>query len=175
MGGSMTQEQIDEVFDKHTNTFPVPLGSIAEELGIQIISTEELDEDLSGSISKEGENYLIYVNAGHNPLRQRFTIAHELVHYKQHRDYLNDEHEIKNLSKKVLNRPTGGASLVVDETERRYEYEADQGAADILMPQIEFTRKFNQSGTIEEIVSHFGVSPAAINVRAYKLGLGYFE
>lgn len=174
-GVFMQQPQIDAIFDQHQHTFPVPLGAIAKMLNIEIISTDDLSDDLSGSITKEGDDYKIYVNADHSSLRQRFTIAHELMHFKKHREYLDDAQEIKNVSKKILNRPTGGAASVADTDLRRYEYEADHAAAELLMPETEFTRVFRTSGTIEEIVSHFGVSPSAINVRACKLGLGYFE
>jgi len=171
----MNQAQIDAVFNQYSNVFPVPLGKIADALGIKIISTAELPEGVSGSITKENDGYLIYVNSTHGSLRQRFTIAHELIHYKKHRSYLDQQHEIQNPTKKALNRPDGGATAVSDDTERRYEYEADQGAADLLMPTAEFTSVFKSSDTLEEVVDHFGVSPAAINVRAYKLNLGYFE
>lgn len=171
----MDQATIDSIVERHKTVFPVAVGKIAEELGVNIVSTNELSSDLSGSITKEGDQYVIYVNSSHSPLRQRFTIAHELGHYVKHREHLDDQHEIKNPSKRVLNRASGALAPSSDTVEQKYEIEADQYAAELLMPAKEFTEQWQATGNVESMVQHFNVSPAAINVRAVKLKLGYFE
>jgi Zn-dependent peptidase ImmA (M78 family) len=170
-----TVEQTKIIINEYRNLFPVPVGAIASRLDIQVIATNELPEGLSGSITKEDDHYYIYVNSDHSPARQRFTIAHEIAHFAEHRDHLDRLSEIKNPSKKSLNRPNDGAASVADSTERRFEQEANEYAAKLLMPEDEFKRVWDESDQLEEVTGHFGVSGEAANVRAMKLKLGYFE
>lgn len=170
----MDQQTIDQTVARYANRFPVPVGKIAEDLNIDMIETDELPAELSGSITKEGGRYYIYLNGSHSQLRKRFTVAHEIAHFVKHRSYLDTNEEIKNPSKR-LNRPNGGPTSAGTTQEQTYELEADQYAAELLMPEDEFRAKWAEAERIEELISHFGVSSAAVNVRACKLGLGYFE
>src|SRR5690606_22147980 len=62
---------------------PVPISMVAHRLGL---ATEAvvLKEDMSGMLVVEGDVGAIGYNASHAPVRQRFTIAHEIAHYVLH-------------------------------------------------------------------------------------------
>ncbi len=66
--------------------------------------------------------YVIYVNALHSEVHRRFTIAHECDHFVLHRSLIGD-----GIVKDALMRAQGFSS--------RVEYQANQFAADMLMPR----------------------------------------
>ncbi len=57
---------------------PVPIEKIVKKLGLEIIRFP-FDKRISGVLKKEKK--IIGVNENHHPLRQRFSVAHELGHY----------------------------------------------------------------------------------------------
>jgi hypothetical protein len=57
---------------------PVPVVNIAEDLGLKV-EPRPLGE-LSGRLEED----VIVVNSNHHPVRQRFTVAHELGHHRLH-------------------------------------------------------------------------------------------
>src|SRR6266508_6143231 len=69
---------------EHTDgELPVPVEKIAEKLGVAIV-VETLDRNVSGLLFRQGDTQAIGVNAAHPMVRQRFTIAHELGHFRLH-------------------------------------------------------------------------------------------
>jgi len=62
---------------------PIPIRVVAQRLGL---ATEAvvLKEDTSGMLVVEGAVGAIGYNASHAPVRQRFTIAHEIAHHLLH-------------------------------------------------------------------------------------------
>ncbi|WP_122263745.1 ImmA/IrrE family metallo-endopeptidase [Ornithinimicrobium cerasi] len=88
--------------------------------------------------------------------RDRFTMAHELGHYFLH--YLYSQ----STGAKIFNRGS----------RNRAETEANVFASALLMPADDFKRVWQRLESDEwEVANHFGVSPAAANVRAQVLGL----
>ena len=64
---------------------PVPVRKIARHCDARIVRVPgEGDNDLSGFLYREGDQAVIGVNKDHAPVRQRFTIAHELGHLLLH-------------------------------------------------------------------------------------------
>lgn len=171
----MTEQQ-RQILERYQSTFPVPVGKLAEELGLTVISTTDLPHGMSGSISREGEIYVVYVNANQPLRRQRFTIAHEIGHFLKHKKYLDQADEILNPAKKaILTRKNDGASAANDIEERRREYAADQFAGNLLMPEVNFKEVWLKAQCLKDVADYFGVSEMAANVRAALLGLGYFD
>jgi Zn-dependent peptidase ImmA (M78 family) len=80
------RESLD-IVKKYWNTAPVPVDTIASELGVPVLRVD-LPNEISGAIRKEGNGYQIIVNRNHALTRQRFTIAHEIGHFIYHRDLL---------------------------------------------------------------------------------------
>lgn len=109
-------------------------------------------------IEKTDENqYRIVINSKHSKTRQRFSMAHEYVHYQVHRQ------EIENM-------PRGERILHRSEERDRIEYLASQYAAEILMPEVTFRQiALVKSGHISEIAAEFHVSPLAVRYRAKAL------
>ena len=68
---------------------PVPVGEIAERLGIEVFSTT-LDPNISGLIKRTAPSkYEIQVNDTDAPVRQRFTVCHEISHFLLHRTFID--------------------------------------------------------------------------------------
>lgn len=171
----MTDEQ-DKTLKRYQSSFPVAVGQLAQDLGLTVVSTDDLPTGMSGSISKENDQYVIYVNAQQPLRRQRFTIAHEIGHFLKHKKYLDLADEILNPTKKaVLNRRNEGAAASLDLSERQREYAADQFAANLLMPEAPFREVWSKAQSLKDVADYFGVSGMAANVRAALLDLGYFD
>lgn len=172
----MDTTQAKEIIEPFTNSFPVKVGSIANALGLNVYLTNDLPPNTSGSIVHEKDgNYSIYVKEGQSPQRQRFTIAHEIGHFVEHGDELNPGQEIISpLTKKppVLHRKEKEAISVDDKSK---EKEADDFAANLLMPEVEFKKVWDKANTLSEVASYFGVSQMAANIRGIILKLGYFD
>lgn len=124
------------------------------ELGVEFEDIGQYD----AFIEKTDENqYRIVINSRHSKTRQRFSMAHEYVHYQVHRQ------EIENM-------PHGERILHRSEERDRIEYLASQYAAEILMPEMAFRQiALVKSGHILEIAAEFHVSPIAVRYRAKTL------
>ncbi len=151
---------------KYGGKIPMPVVSLARDLGIQIYETDDFDNSQSGSIVREDGNYIIYVNIRHSPRRKRFTIAHEIGHFLLHKNKLEKgDVEIVDTIKNVA----VGVSLLkrADENKNNEEeFEANDFAADLLMPKEEFIKSWNKERSIEEIAEKFKVSQESVLVRA---------
>ena len=170
----MNQTEVEKIIDRSSdgNGFPVQLMRIASELDISVKMTEEWDDRQSGSLAHIDGKFIIFLNSKHSQLRNRFTLAHEIGHYVKHRNQITVGQEVVSTYLKpaagVLNRIKDTNSY--NQTER----EADEFAAELLMPENEFREKWRQAETIEEIADYFLVSVSAATVRGLKLDLGYF-
>src|SRR5687768_10089840 len=152
----MTEAQ-QQILKRHQNTFPVPVGKIAEELGLTVVSTSELPHGMSGSIAREDDSYVVYVNQDQPLRRQRFTIAHEIGHFLKHKKYLDQTDEILNPVKKaILNRRDNASTS--DLEERKREYEADKFAGNLLMPAPTFREVWSKAQSLKDVADYFGVS-----------------
>jgi len=143
-------------------TLPIPVDTIAENLGIEI-KYEPAEDALSGALIRNSQEVVIGVNSEHHPNRQRFTIAHEIGHFVLHR----------------------GIKLHVDEDFRvnlrdgstnADEIEANAFAAELLMPTAFMEREAQKIGQIDEaakkrMARRFQVSVMAMEIRLANLGL----
>ena len=83
----MILEKIEEKAKETLNAFgvktvPVPIEEIASKLDIKI--SRGPNKDFSGLLIRKDGSALIGVNNSEAPVRQRFTIAHELGHFFLH-------------------------------------------------------------------------------------------
>ena len=133
--------------------FVIPVGEIAEKLGLKIEFTK-LADGHSGHLDVHTKT--IYLNQEHSATRNLFTVAHELGHYTLHQGSQNrfdDKHKYNK-----------------EEQER--EQEANNFAGELLMPQYKFLEMYKKfAGNINKLADIFGVSQRAIEVRAFNLGL----
>ncbi len=141
---------------QHQKSPPISVGDIAQALGLGVVR-RSLGKDVSGMIvrdfsQKSSAGFIIYVNSDDHINRQRFTAAHEIAHYILHRDLIEDG--------------------VIDDTMYRskelsstYETQANQLAADILMP-IRLVKKWRETiPDAKELAKKFGVSEQAMAIR----------
>ena len=139
--------------------FPVDPFAIAERLGIKV-HFEKLGADTAGFIIRRPGEPVVraYLNSSDASVRQRFTMAHELGHFAQHRD----EAEMGYVDERAAL-----ASAGID----RSEIWANEFAAELLMPAATVSKWWAEGKSPEEMAKRFGVSSAALGFRLQNLGL----
>lgn len=146
-------ERLRELWKLGIDAIP-DMADLLEEKGIKVISLD-LPEEVSGSKAfvqrKDADSVpIIVVNAVHNGLRQRFTLAHELAHLVLNCDKLDHKEE---------------------------EKAADRFAGAFLMAREMMTRVLGghrtviSLGELAELQKMFKVSIACLVVRCSQLGL----
>lgn len=149
-------------------SWPVRVDKVAKSLAVKV-RYSPLDEDLSGMIFYKDDVAIIGVNSRHHVNRQRFTIAHELGHFRMHNDVLrHGAHVDKFIT--MLNRDSNSAKGVVS-----IEVEANQFAAALLMPKSLIVSYMDEKGlsygtvpdedAIDEMARAFKVSETAMAIR----------
>jgi Zn-dependent peptidase ImmA (M78 family) len=100
---------------------PIPVGKIAERLGLEVYSTT-LDPNVSGLIKRiPSGKFEIQVNDTDAAVRQRFTVCHEIAHYLLHRTFIDAD----GIQDNILYR---------SQLSNLQEYEANRFAAALLLP-----------------------------------------
>ena len=149
---------------------PVPLERLAE-LCRAAIRYEPFEGELSGMVHRRPDGSgVIGVNSSHSPTRQRFSIAHEIGHL-----LLHSNEEVHIDEKRPLGRRDELSSQAVDAS----EIEANQFAAELLMPESLVHESVNNLANddpdtsveeaIEELARTFGVSQLAMTHRLTNL------
>lgn len=135
---------------------PVPLEELAARLGYrcEAFVPNEHQVDVCGAISYEQRR--IFVNQQLNLGRKRFTIAHEIAHAVLHKD----ERGYKVDFRKTMNT-----------SRDRREVEANQFAADLLMPRGAFLEHWFLGQRPQDLAKIFGASLEAVEIRAKSFGL----
>ena len=160
------RRRIEHLLDVHgVTTAPVPVEKLARLLGARL-RFSPLDEELSGMIYIKGNTPIIGVNSHHHPNRQRFTIAHEIGHILLHREEIIDQvHVDKKFP--VLMRDANSATGT-----DLMEIEANQFAAELLMPSFLLSEMLNKHGfdiddeqPLERLAKNFRVSRQALEYR----------
>lgn len=102
---------------------PVDVNKIATQLGFTVIEFD-FPETMSAVIQIEGTKKIIAVNKNMPAVRQRFSVAHELGHYLSgHENFSHEKQTFVDRDKKYL------------DPQHRQEEEADEFAAELLMPE----------------------------------------
>ena len=143
---------------------PVPVRKIARHCDARIVRVPgEGDNDLSGFLYREGDQAVIGVNKDHAPVRQRFTIAHELGHLLLH------EHDQVHVDRGFRVQLRSGVS---SQGTDRDEMEANRFAAELLMPSCLLRldveqREFDLANDDElrSLARRYGVSTQALAIR----------
>jgi len=146
---------------KYVNDYTFDIFSYVRSLSDVQLRTEPLCDDISGYIEKNTDGkFVIVINSSHSPLRQRFTLAHELGHYSLHKQDLEGQHQDT-----VLFRDANEDSLGI-------EYAANDFAAELLIPREAFQAAIKSGKNNPKQLSNlFQVTEKAILYRAYKLGI----
>ncbi|MBN2571242.1 MAG: ImmA/IrrE family metallo-endopeptidase [Ignavibacteriales bacterium] len=151
-------------------TPPIDIKKIVKGLGL-VIEENSFGESVSGLLVSKNQNNVIGINVGESPVRQRFTLAHELGHYCLHRTSKDEFLTISKVDFRNGDSSTG---------EIKKEREANAFAANLLMPAHMVSHEVSQleeNTTIETAVSllakKFNVSEAAMTYRLANLGYTY--
>jgi Zn-dependent peptidase ImmA (M78 family) len=127
------------------------------------------DDDVSGFYLNQNGTQLIAVNSSHPPVRQRFTMAHELGHALLHRG------EGIHMDQAFKLRLRASANAPVD----RDEVDANRFAAALLMPEHDIRQLVAKHGLdlhddwlTRRWAREFGVSQQAMMYRLMELSTG---
>lgn len=141
---------------------PLDIVGLIRDLGIEYREIP-MPEENSGRIDRYGDRFVITVNKNEGIQRQRFTAAHECAHFLLHRDLLKHGHADR------LFGPAAGSNPP-DPFTRQHEYQANNLAADLLMPASDIKRRYPDEG-VDALARRYQVSRAAMAVRLRSLGL----
>lgn len=150
---------------------PVQVEQIALRLGLQV-EHALLGDEVSGLLVIQDENGMIGVNASHAPVRQRFTIAHEIGHFLLHRKQMPVFID-KQFFKPYFAAFRDSSSAAGED---RLEIEANAFAAALLMPATfvrsaiaELRVNIADDEAIDELAKRFLVSRQAMTFRVANL------
>jgi Zn-dependent peptidase ImmA (M78 family) len=111
---------------------PVDVNAIARGLGA-VVRFEPSDADVSGALYRRGGQPVIGINSKDAPVRQRFSLAHEIGHLVLHDEPLFiDRHYVREDAKE-LSAKFWRNSVSSQATDSK-EVEANKFAACLLMP-----------------------------------------
>lgn len=147
-----------QIIAKHQVSAPVDVLRLANELGLNVWSMSSLPPSISGKIFRDLLNggpsgFSVGVNGNDSPVRQRFTVAHEIGHFILHRDRLNSGDLIDDAMYRSGMSP-------------KEEAAANRLAADILMPH-QLIRTLLDSGVrnVGTLAQRLQVSLPAMKIR----------
>lgn len=171
--GIQFKELVREILTANSIQEPsIDLNRIAKFANISI-HTKELNDAVSAALDLRDNNRpLILVNKFHSNLRQRFSIAHELGHF-----YLKHNPGSVHIDSKILFRRKDS-----DDDDRKKEREANQFAAELLMPTDWLMQEFQdglvsnyelweKEDFISELSLKYQVSVSAMAIRLEELNL----
>lgn len=143
---------------KNISTEPLDIVRVVKEIYNIKLYYNDLDRDTSGFIERiTPQEWAIHVNKWENPLRQKFTIAHELAHFILHQNILQSGSHYDSI-------------LYRDENTSPTEREANSFALNLLMPEDKFEQYISEGiNTIEKLADKFQLSISVVRYRAYKL------
>ena len=114
------------------------------------------DKDASGLIQKKNGVFEIYIEETHHINRQRFTLAHELGHYFLHMQWKDAENIFSDNKETILFH-----NGKID----KFETEANEFAAEYLMPEKVVREQYEKYGITELLAGFFKVSKLAMAIR----------
>lgn len=155
---------------------PFPFDEAAGRLGnVEVLLLDTMEDDISGAVLCQDDGFKILVNAKKPKVRQYFTIAHEFGHYYLHGEWLHEHQEEGFVDfvdlldgESALFRPD--TQPLNDELFKR-EREANDFAAEILMPETKVRELWDVLTDIEGCAEIFRVSKIAMAIRLERLGL----
>jgi hypothetical protein len=149
---------VGQIIAKYHASAPVDVLAIAKELGLNVWGMDSLPPNISGKIFRDSENggtsgFSIAVNRTEAPVRQRFTVAHEIAHFLLHRTQL----DAGDLTDDTMYR--SGLSS-------KEEADANKLAAYILMPFSLINNLVNSGITdVPTLAAKLQVSQLALKIR----------
>jgi Zn-dependent peptidase ImmA (M78 family) len=138
---------------------PVDPVKISREVGLAVYFARFSGEHVKVSGFYDSEENAIFVNSDEFPLRQTFTVAHELGHYVMHKEWA------RSAAYKILMRD---ALYLSDDL---HEKEANAFAANLLVPRFMLDQYWKMM-PVEQLSQLFAVSvPVIKNRLAFEYGV----
>lgn len=139
---------------------PINVDRIAKLLGFEVVPFD-FPNEVSAVIRIQESTKAIGVNQNHTKARQRFSTAHEIGHYLSgHENFSHEKKIVVDPEKKYL------------DPQYRDEQEADEFAAELLMPEhmlkVDVLEKKLE---IEELAKRYEVSEQAMLIQLINLKL----
>ncbi len=154
------------------SSVPVDVIRVAKGLGLEVVYSE-LGEDVSGLLVTRDGASMVCVRESDPLVRQRFTIAHEIGHFRLRHQFEPGERVHVDEGWKVTAR-SNNRTLGIDPR----EVEANQFAATLLMPSRLLSQRVSRLGAgrlnddhVSELAREFKVSEQAMAIRLSTLGL----
>ena len=143
---------------------PVDVDWIAKELGFAVVPYD-FAEDTSAVLFVDKDSKAIGINERHAPVRQRFSVAHELGHYLSGHEDFTERGEGEKIRVDGRYDPT--------DPEQRLEQEANDFAAELLMPVHMVKKELAEMGKLDApvLAGKFQVSEQAMWIQLFTLGL----
>jgi Zn-dependent peptidase ImmA (M78 family) len=163
-------EYADELHQRYQTSIPVDVFAIARGEGIQVEEVE-IEPSVSGFLVVKDGEVVIGVNQSHHPYRKRFTVAHELGHYKIH-GAETPSNVFSDSGETVFFRDVASEGGLHEQ-----ERQANQFAADLLMPKNQLKKlissplKSGDEDAIRKLALKFDVSFTAMSIRLSNLKL----
>lgn len=177
------QSKAQELLNRYHKKSSVSVNpdAIASRLGLKVVYGSFDDESVSAFLgySEDRKSFFIAVNKNHSPVRQRYSVAHEIGHYILHSDRtpLLSPLRLPAFEEAVFFRGAH-SSRGTD----KYEIEANRFAAELLMPTdaiaeigTKIKRRLRKEGNfsmeshagqfIDEMARAFNVSSLAMTIR----------
>jgi Zn-dependent peptidase ImmA (M78 family) len=154
---------------------PVAIDRVAQHKKLRTTATD-LGKDISGVLVIEKKRAAIGYNINHPPVRQRFTIAHEIGHYILHaKNSSNSKLFVDYIAYRRDDlRPTESNQTGAD----KQEVEANAFAAALLMPEKLVRREIEKHNfdleddkDLNALAKLFDVSTIAMSIRLANLAL----
>lgn len=134
---------------------PVPLRDVISALNLSLIHATREPFTGEAGLVPMGDSHAIVLRGPSGERRRRFTIAHEIGHFLLHPERVAPERD-----------------GLVNAAMQRQEHEADQFAAELLMPEHLLRRAVQDQGAdAGRLADRFEVSEAAMRLRLRRLGL----
>ena len=154
--------------DSDAYRLPIPLDVVANQLGL--LTQGRGLSDASGVLVVENGRGVIGYNSTHSPVRQRFTIAHEIGHYVLH---VKSKQSHLFIDKSIFRRDDESSTGNDHE-----EVDANKFAAALLMPEELVRNEIKKHGfdlddenDVSNLAKRFNVSTAAMSFRLENLSL----
>lgn len=168
MDRNKIEEKTKQILKEHElYSIPIDPIRIANLKNIKVNNAVFSEDNLSGMISKRGENIQILVNQNDSPFRKRFTIAHELGHVflhlvdKENGEFIDTDSDL--FRDYTIHQHTN--------TIKSHEVEANNFAASLLMPEDLVKEEYKNIKDLKTLARLFNVSEVAMGFRLNRLGL----
>jgi len=162
---SSIQTYLRDILSDCYHHYELQLEKILKKLDLCCFVADFENPQVSGIIAqKEGSpQFNIYVNKQHSQNRRRFTIAHEIGHYISYQTGSYSQQDLES------HKRHEDYSIVFyrdgEPTDKLAEAEANQIAAEMLMPEDKVRSLAAEKLSIENMARLFFVSEAAMAIR----------